>query len=62
MSGLLYRFTDATEGKIFAPVFWEETLQRSHIFACMAKSEALNLLRVSHKFSCTVLRAFTKEF
>ena len=31
------------------PFFGEETLQRSHFFACTAKSEALTLLRVSHQ-------------
>jgi hypothetical protein len=39
-----------------------ETLQRSQFFACTAKSEALALLRVSHRFGFKVLRAFTKEF
>ncbi len=39
-----------------------ETLQRSQFFACTVKREALTLLRVSHRFSCKVLRASTKEF
>jgi hypothetical protein len=61
-SGLLYRFTDATAGKNFAPFGEQRRFSVLNLFACTAESEANTLLRVSHRFSCKVLRAFTKEF
>jgi small subunit ribosomal protein S12 len=57
MSGLLYRFTDATAGKIFV-----RDASAFSIFCVYGKNEALTLLRVSLRFSCTVFRAFAKEF
>jgi hypothetical protein len=39
----------------------QETRQRSHFFACTAKSEARTLLCVSHKFGCHVSRALTRS-
>jgi hypothetical protein len=58
MSGLLYRFTDATAGKIFV----RDASAFSNFCVYGKKSEAITLLRVSLGFSCKVLRAFTKEF
>jgi hypothetical protein len=49
-SGLLYRFTDATAGKIFV----QEALQRSHSFCVYGKSEALILLCACQRFGCQV--------
>ena len=57
MSGLLYRFTDATAGKIFV-----RDASAFSIFCVYGKNEAFTLLRVSLRFGCKVLRAFTKEF
>jgi hypothetical protein len=62
MSGLLYRFTDATAGKIFAPLFGERDASAFSIFCVYGKNEALTLLRVSPRFGFKVLRAFIKEF
>ena len=56
MSGLLYRFTDATAGKIFV-----RDASAFSIFCVYGKNEALTLLCVSLRFSCTDLR-LTKEF
>jgi hypothetical protein len=61
MSGLLYRFTDATAGKIFAPLWGKRRFSVLNLFACTAKSEAITLLRVLHRFGCMFLRAFIKE-
>ncbi len=52
-SGLLYRFTDATAGKIFG----HEALQRPHSFCVYGKKQAETLLCVWQKFGCKVLRA-----
>jgi hypothetical protein len=39
-----------------------ETLQRSHSFCVYGRKQSETLLRVSHEFRNTVLRALTKEF
>jgi hypothetical protein len=67
MSGLLYRFTDATAGKIFAPSFGKRDASAFSIFCVYGsvyskEAKPSPLLRVSPRFGCKVLRAFLKEF
>ncbi len=50
-SGLLYRFTDATAGKIFG----HEALQRPHSF-CVYGKKSRDLSACLAKFGCKVLR------
>src|SRR6266481_7108773 len=56
MSGLLYRFTDATAGKIFV-----RDASAFSIFCVYGKNEALTLLRVSLRFSLYGFARITKE-
>jgi len=57
----LYRFTDATAGKIFVRDSFSVSLF-SCTAACTAKNEAPALLRVSPRLGCKVFARITKEF